>query len=336
MGDRPVDAADHDAEISDAGPPDGAPPDAFVCAAFDPGAPGGTCDNNAACDSAPGAGDGFCLDETLVFGGFPSEGYCTIDDGGGAVCDTDADCGPRAQCVDSDGYKWCLADCCMFDSCPSGQACFDTFQGFPLDKPSCVPGDATAEDGDPCGGIYDCNESSLCRGNVGPVEFPGGQCWTASCTVGDDSTCHGGHCVAIDDYPTVGNHCVDTCEVDADCRMTEGYVCFDPDGAGGDEQKYCRHPQAGDACATPADCGGTPWACQTGAQFPGGHCATVGCTTPGSTNQCGINAVCYDDPAAASNYCIDRCPTIGVTTGCRTGYTCTNVGAPSGGGCTAI
>jgi hypothetical protein len=327
-----VDAAPQpDAEV----PPDaGPPPDAFVCAAFDPGAPGGTCAAHAECDSAAGAGDGTCLDETFIGSGFPAEGYCTIDNGAGDVCTTDADCGDRGQCIDTDGYRWCLPVCCDGSSCPDGQACFDTFQGFALDKPSCVPGDATAADGDPCGGIFDCNESSICRTSV---EFPGGQCWGLGCTVGDDSTCAGGgHCIAVADYPTDGNLCVDPCTADTDCRMAEGYACFDPDGDAGDAQNYCRHPQAGDACTEAADCSGGSWTCQTGADFPGGHCTTTGCPTPGSTAGCGLNGVCYDDPALTPNHCISRCPTIGVTTGCRTGYTCADVGAVTGGGCVPL
>ena len=319
-----------DASVTDAGDL----PDAFFCSAFDPGEPGGACTADAECDSAAG-GDGFCLDETEVFGGFPPEGYCTVDDGGGAVCDSDDDCGPRAQCIDTEGYRWCLAECCMFDTCPSGQACFDNFQGFPLDRPSCVPGDATAADGDPCAGIFDCNESSLCRGSVTGIEFPGGQCWTAGCTVDDDATCNGGHCIAIDDYPTVGNHCVDTCTSDTDCRMTEGYICFDPDGVGTAEN-YCRHPQAGDACTTAADCGGGAWTCQTGIEFTGGHCTTTGCAAPGGVSGCGLNAVCYDDPDQTLHNCVNRCETIGQVTGCRLGYTCADVGAITGGGCVPI
>jgi hypothetical protein len=49
-----------------------------------------------------------------------------------------------------------------------------------------------------------------------------------------------------------------------------------------------------------------------------------------------LNGVCYDDPALTPNHCISRCPTIGVTTGCRTGYTCADVGAVTGGGCVPL
>ena len=89
--DTPIDSATPDAEV-----PDGIPPDAYFCAPFDVGRPGGTCTNHADCDSAPGAGDGYCYagaEGSLIY---PAEGYCLFDDFSGGDCTTDADCGDRA------------------------------------------------------------------------------------------------------------------------------------------------------------------------------------------------------------------------------------------------
>ena len=115
---------------------------------------------------------------------------------------------------------------------------------------------------------------------------------------------------------------------DSDCRVANGYRCFDGGGAIG---KYCRHPQAGDACTTATDCGiaGT-WFCKTGVQYPGGYCTPIpqcnatsgeGCT-PGSS-------VCFDPIGADTPYCVDRC-TVNGQGSCRTGYVCQMIGNARG------
>jgi len=123
------------------------------------------CSTHADCDSAPGAGDGYCYTGDYGATQFPAEGYCTRDDGSGAICDVDADCGDGFVCADSWGYRVCLPACGTNSDCPDNQACFDSFNGWALDRFACVPGNATALDGDYCEGSYDCYEYSQCWAN---------------------------------------------------------------------------------------------------------------------------------------------------------------------------
>ena len=310
-----------DAEIPDAG----VEPDAMVCPARMMGEVGGPCTTHADCDSSDGAGDGVCYRGIAGPVTFPPEGFCTLEDPDGTApferCDVDADCGDGNVCADSLGYKFCLPSCyCDGNTCPEDQACFESFNGFPQDKPACVPGDADAVDGDACNGFYDCDEYSSCRNDQ--LEFPGGQCQRYGCTVGDDTTCNGGTCID-NNPPFSGTTCVDTCTADTDCRMAEGYVCFDPDGAGGDALNYCRHPHVGDPCATAADCSGGAWVCRTEVIFTGGYCTQTGCATPGSQAGCSPGSICRDHPTETENYCADRCSgTAGTQGSCRTGYLC--------------
>lgn len=287
--------------------------------------PGSQCVAHADCDSAPSAGDGFCyrgdMGGSLVF---PPEGYCTIDDGSGAVCATNADCPATSQCISAEGYRLCLPACGPSGECPAGQACFTTFGGLPINAPSCLPGNAAAVDGAACSGFYNCNDSSICWNDF---ENPGGYCTAYACNVATNAGCNGGACIDFREGPSTGTVCVETCALDTHCRA--GYVCRDPDGAGS-APRYCRAPHAGDACASAADCGGGDWLCLvTG--FPGGYCTQMGCPTVGSTDGCSSGSICGD--VGGLNMCLDRCATIGTTDRCRDGYTCGAVGAANGGAC---
>jgi hypothetical protein len=280
---------------------------------------GGTCATDADCDSLEGAGDGMCLAGRMDAMVFAPEGFCVVDDGSGEVCATDDDCGSGGQCVDSDGYRFCLP-ACINGACPGNQACLESFLGYPIDRPSCVPGNADAVDGDACDGVYECDEYSYCANSV---EDPGGRCSTYGCTVGADETCNGGTCVAVNDYPVVGNVCFATCTQDTDCRAEDGYECFDP-GVGA---KYCRHSRVGDACASEADCG-EGWTCKIEAGTTG-SCTITGCATPGSTAGCSPGSICAT--VGEQNQCVDRCSAIG--SACSEAHECTSVVGAIGGAC---
>jgi hypothetical protein len=325
------DDGDDDAPTIDAAVPiDGPPPDAVDCPARGVGEVGGACDDHADCDSANGSADGFCYETgTLGTEILPPEGYCTLDDGSGTFCDTDADCGAGNVCATDtvNNYKFCIPDCtCPQDVCPPNQACFDSFFGIALDKQGCVPGNADAVDGDPCAGFYECNDYSGCTNDF---EFPGGVCARFGCTVGDDTTCHGGHCIDVTgETPLSGTLCVDTCSNDNDCRTAEGYVCFDP----GAEPSYCRHPHAGDACDNAADCGGGLWQCYGVTDgFVGGYCAQEGCPFGGTSMGCSSGTACAN-PSTGANYCADRCDAsdVGTQGRCRTGYMCQDADGGTG------
>lgn len=225
----PGDVTDVDEAEETAGDRLGASDDAASSGGWTPLLPGSQCAEHADCDSAPAAGDGFCYRGDV--GGsllFPDEGYCTIDDGSGAVCAIDTDCPGNSRCADIAGYRLCMPACGEGGACPAGQVCISTFDGVSLGTDVCFPGSSTASDGDACAGFYDCGPGSTCWLDV---ENPGGYCAAYSCTLGTNAGCNGGVCIEFADGPSTGNLCVDACAIDADCREGEGYVCHDPDGA---------------------------------------------------------------------------------------------------------
>lgn len=314
-----------------------APPDAF-CPARATGQVGGPCSADSECDSSGGASDGLCL-RAGILGTvmWPVEGYCVnkID-----TCTDDASCGAGNACVTITSaalggtYTACVAACATGDCvCSSDQLCSPALGIDPISggRMACSPGNAAARDGSACIDLGDCNTASRCV--LDENEYPGGYCQRVGCTIGTDTTCvtgGDGHCV---DGATITSGvdtiavCVDACVNAGDCRQNDGYKCFE---GGATLGKYCRHPQIGDACSNDNDCGpATDWDCQTG--FPGGHCTLASpCLTPGSVDGCSQTAACYD-PAAGTNFCVDRCTgTPGTQGSCRTGYTCSDVD-PGGG-----
>ena len=343
-----MDAADGSADtlVSDGGldtPSDA--PDAFAndanCTAPAPGSVGGACTTDGQCDSATGAGDGFCLRGRAGDAVWPAEGYCVnrID-----MCVVDADCGTGNLCArvedPAGAFRVCLLGCAASGCiCGPGQICQASVGGVSLQagQMACVPGDAAAADGAACAGIADCGADSVCRDDA--FEYPGGQCQRVGCSVGDDATCAlvgDGHCVDGRDISAgvlTSNICVDACTTDSDCRMAEGYRCFDGGGSAG---RFCRHPHAGDACAVDSDCGdAAAWDCKIGLTYPGGMCTpTTGCPAPGSATGCTPgSSACYESflPGAVDNVCVARCGgPVGTAAGCRTGYVCRDVNpAPS-------
>jgi hypothetical protein len=231
--------------------------------------------------------------------------------------------------------KACETDPC---TCPADQVCATSLAGDPFDpgQTACLPGLASAEDGDACVDIGDCNANSLCL--VENPEHPGGECNRSGCTVGTDSTCTAGgdgHCVtkaSLENGVGLGTRCVDACTTSNDCRQGDGYRCFD---GGGTVGKYCRHPHIGDACTVDSDCGNAAeWDCMTGASFPGGYC-TLAAACPSASSDTGCvpaSSICRDPPTGA-NYCVDRCiGPVGTQSGCRTGYTCEYVDGSSSAG----
>ncbi|MFO0683712.1 MAG: hypothetical protein U0234_16760 [Sandaracinus sp.] len=344
------DATTHDAgvdarDLGDAGL-DAFAPDAS-CSAPVAGALGGPCTTDAICDSAVGAGDGFCLRGMVGSTTWPTEGFCTnrID-----ACTLDGDCGAGNHCATVEDplgpFRVCLPGCAASDcACPAGQVCRGTLARAPLRDgvTACGPGTSSARDGAACASLGECAADSDCFADA--FELPNGQCRRMGCTLGDDATCApagDGHCVSastLDPLATSGTVCVDACASDADCRIADGYRCVDG-GAG--VGRYCRHPQAGDACAVDADCGSpSTWDCALGPTFPGGACTpTTGCPTPGAATGCSRgSSVCAEGPAAGAsdNLCVDRCPgPEGSRSTCRTGYTCRDTDPAAGTGHVAL
>jgi len=79
-GDNIADGTSIDAALVDA--PVDAAIDARVCPVPAQGMVGGTCTTNAQCDSATGAGDGFCFNNLLGVAPWPAPGHCLSRNGG--------------------------------------------------------------------------------------------------------------------------------------------------------------------------------------------------------------------------------------------------------------
>jgi hypothetical protein len=320
--DDDTDAAETDAAATDARV------DAMVdanCPSRSQGQVGGPCTMDSDCMVGVSALDDICLNDTLGGIGWPAAGYCVTQYDN---CNSDTECGAGNLCVtinDPDGaFHACLPACGTGScECSNGQVCSNNLAGSTMNKMACIPGNASAVDGDPCTGFGECDTSSICRSDA--AEHPGGQCMQIGCTIGMDTTCTSGgdgHC-ANPGFVSAGAGCLDACVNDSNCRTAEGYKCFD---GGGSTGRYCRHPQTGDACATDTDCGDAAvWDCRTGVGFLGGYCTLqMACNPTNGTGCTSGSSLCYDPPGGgtANAYCVDRCTGVAQGT-CRTGYLCT-------------
>jgi hypothetical protein len=294
----------------------GAVQEPVSCATRELGDIGGPCQTDLSCESAPGASDGTCMSPALGYAGLPSEGYCV----GGAfdtcpgTCQAAA-CAAGDVCVEWAGCKACMPACCDGTTCGANLICASSVGDIKLGTLACVPGKLGAGLHAACDDFGDCGPGLTC---IETEERPGGEC-TKACTPGNDATCPAdGRCVPDPVYP----RCAKACQSATDCRGPEGYACVDLGGATG---KVCQHPKVGDACANDDACGGSPWHCQTGVAFTGGYCTLTGCPTPGSETACpSLSSVCFD-PTIGTNYCVDRCSTLGTQSTCRPSYTCQDV-----------
>ena len=289
--------------------------DAFVepCGSIDDGQVGGPCEDDADC----GGMGAVCLDED---DGYRPGGFCT------RPCLTDTECGPANQCASlvavadvepaRDGGvappRLCMPRCCDEARCAPGFLCHDIFAGFfELGRVACIPGDPDSRDGDACTGAYECNASSIC---LAGVDAPGGVCVTIDCTPGDDSTCApGGDAVCGEPPGFARTACADTCLLDADCRVAEGYRCHPT-------SRLCFHPRTGDACAVDADCGVSPRRCEPAPAFPGGYCSMPCASTE---DDCGSDHLCHVPGGGAPPFCVRACEPDGDD--CRAGYVCTPI-----------
>lgn len=294
------------------------------CPAREFGSLGGNCDQATDCDSAPGADDGFCLDDPNGPVPFDPAGFCIrfVDTCDGNPCGDDV-------CATIMGTNVCMPACCEGDTCPTNQACVNSYYQEPLNATACFPGTSSAQDGDACTSIAQCSQDSNCLNDQ--IEYPEGQCFRAGCEIGDDSTCAGGRCINFAFPSGVDTACVDVCASDADCRVADGYECYD---GGVGVGLYCRHPQVGDACSSDVNCGdpGLFDCLQPTDGYPGGYCTVRSCDATVGTGCSPGLSLCYDPnpldpPSSADNYCIDRClldhnPPQST---CRSGYACQEV-----------
>ena len=86
----------------------------------------------------------------------------------------------------------------------------------------CAPDPSTTNVGEPCATTIDCGTDSrdACNNEAGDG-YPGGYCAMEPCN--DVQVCSpGATCVSL---PFETPACLKSCDVDADCRTKEGYVC---------------------------------------------------------------------------------------------------------------
>ncbi|PZR11940.1 MAG: hypothetical protein DI536_16555 [Archangium gephyra] len=195
----------------------------------------------------------------------------------------------------------------------------------------------------------------------GNASYPGGYC-TRTCT--DDTVCGaGGLCVQDNSifsyYGEPTSFCLSACpSAGSQSTCRSGYSCkFAENGQPGNcWLDPVPMPVAGNATSTGNACTQDS-ACQNppdpslgfcfaptlpdggASRFPQGYC-TAECTYDLRGDFCGSNGTCIDfnnntpnDPADDYGLCLRNCTTPGGISNCRSGYTCQNVGLPSGGVC---
>jgi len=137
----------------------------------------------------------------------------------------------------------------------------ETIEDAGGDEPDAAPGRAV---GAPCNHAEQCADGPVpgeCLTMVWAIEAPNGYCTAIGCH--DDADCPGGAAAAAcaELYGGV-RACFRRCEVEIDCRNSEGYRCIDPDGddpAPSVCLPFCRGNE---------DCTGTNVACDMGGHPP--------------------------------------------------------------------
>ena len=312
---RPNGADASDVDARPPGAPDASPvgsADATpACAAPSAGAVGASCSSDGAC-----SGGGFCLNGPDEW---PDSGYCTH------VCDSDDDCGANGRCsqpIGTGGTRVCFSTCCGGGTCGRGGiACTDTLGSSPTGFDACLPGDASAADGDSCSTFGDCAPSSVCNDN--PFEAPGGYCVTVGCTPGNDATCASagdGVCVDDDLFDSNPAFCVDRCTSTGQCRTGDDYECVSI-GIG---TSVCTapHQDPGSGCGSDGQCGADPWQCLTGEDFPNGYCSSDECT--GDDDECPAGSFC--GRVGDNTFCVAECEPGPVACRFLEGYECISFG----------
>jgi hypothetical protein len=284
------------------------------CAEPEPGLPGGACTVNTDCDSAPGAGDGLCLDDNdqTVW---PGGGYCIRLPADEPGCDLDSDCPSGSICIDFSGTRVCLPSCCAAEDgrtgCSAGRMCAENLFGESLGgRSACVPANPEGRDGDACTDFGQCNLNSICAND--PFTDPNGTCRTVGCRNDGQCASDTAVCVAIDTLDST--ECYETCATDADCRTADGHFCderMDP--------PVCRHGDVGDPCTDNRHCGGAPWVCLEGGGFPDGYCSVLSCD-PMVLTGCPFPSHCFAN-SGGTPYCARDCDPMAMDV-CREGYVC--------------
>jgi hypothetical protein len=257
---------------------------------------------------------------------------CEVECGNGAIeegekCDGNCPTScPSADPCKTGTLTGSADDCdaeCLFDditTCTGGDAC-------------CPEGCTNLTDSDCRGEIGEaCTEDSQCTSRMCATAegfgLPGGYC-SADCTSNPAVCGLQGHCAA----PRFGlRFCNRSCNGPGDCRVADGYACFDADG---DSLLECAAVAngtgaIGDPCTTTADCaGGQSGVCaaEESSATPGGYCTMVLCSdNPG---MCPGGSHCALD--AQEGFCLKDCTTDG---DCRSvGYACYDADADGADEC---
>lgn len=194
---------------------------------------GGACEAYWDCDNPD-----YSLSPTCLLAGFPG-GYCTQDckqGGSGSWVCPDTLYGPgtgatMSRCITTaDGSPTCVTECDAALSptgCRPGYTCVLRKRHGEPDKiyPICLPSDAQGWPGEgakgfdiggPCLFDKDC-EHLMC------LQLPGGYCSKSMCDLSGCPT--GSTCWGFEGSDVKA--CLDDCNVDGQCRTSEGYLCDD-------------------------------------------------------------------------------------------------------------
>lgn len=160
--------------------------------------------------------------------GGQSEGLCYA--GGplqeGARCDAFTDCGRGLRCLSAGEEKFCVRACEQDADCQGGAQCVaqqEAAGGGAICRPAV---------GAACVSDSVCPESTTCSKHFSDPFFmanlwPDGACSSEGCTLDGADCATGSACRPLTGSDMIDTVCAQTCESDADCRITQGWRCLD-------------------------------------------------------------------------------------------------------------
>ena len=144
----------------------------------------------------------------------------------GAMCDTFTQCGRGLRCLSAGEERFCVRACEADTDCPGGAQCVaqeEAAGGGAICRPAV---------GAACVSDSLCPEQTTCsRGFDDPFFmanlWPDGACSAQNCTLDGTDCATGSTCRSLVASDAIETVCAQSCESDADCRITQGWRCLD-------------------------------------------------------------------------------------------------------------
>ncbi|MHB8416744.1 MAG: hypothetical protein ACYDCL_01625 [Myxococcales bacterium] len=221
--------------------------------------------------------------------GVCSAGICTSASAGGCTsCQSDADCGSGAYCVQdpTDGAGYCGTDCSAGQGCANGDVCStEQDYGTGSQQEVCYPTSGSCSSSGCSAGL------TLCNGVCTSMSSDPNNCGSCG-NVCASGTCAGGVCSTgcASGLSLCSGACTDTSTDPNNCGGC-GVVCSSGSCAGGvcgSSTLACGHP--GDFCNSSADCCGD-------------YCQLNTCLCRSAGHPCAINSDCCNGGVCTAGLC---------------------------------